>query len=692
MKILATILAAVAVLGALQQPPAVGPIEVLEAEKAWLGAPRLLELARGTGDLGAPVRSAAVRAIGRLEDPRLVPEVLSLKDITVNRRANAIAQLLFGFDPSTDRALLETATGWMFTSAPLPIGSESAMAAAINVIGPLSRIRYATPEQVHRVEALALGVINYAASTERHRSNYITATRAMEWLFRVNNRVTGMDEETAPRLGKIVRRMASNDVDEARLYALLALIAGRALDGETVQTALKDRDWQVRRVAMSAVAGGGGGLEDDARIDALLEAFDDPAPQVRYEAVRGYARRGAPTRGCGPLQRALSDHDMHVVLAALDSLGDLCKDDNDLTTRLEAEVRVPSTVGSWHRETHAFVALAKRSSERAMPSMEAFTAHPVWWVRMYSAGAAAVAGDLIHLEKLVYDANDNVREAALEPWRRLKKGDADGAILDALKRTDVQLLRTAATMLKDSPKNDATYRALLDALRRLTNEGKETSRDARVPLLEAIAVHASPENANELQPFLKDFDPKIAEKAAQVMIALSGRPALPDPQPYRRGWAQEYKDPRQCVIVQLSSGGSFRIQTDPALAPVAIDRFLKLALKDHYYDGLTIHRVVPNFVLQGGSPGANEYSGAKEFMRDEVGGRNDRGTVGLSTRGRNTADAQFFINLVDNARLDHNYTVFAHILEDDFPVIDKIQEGEVMRTINQTKCPPPLPR
>ena len=47
--------------------------------------------------------------------------------------------------------------------------------------------------------------------------------------------------------------------------------------------------------------------------------------------------------------------------------------------------------------------------------------HPVWWVRMYAAGAAAVAGDLVHLEKLAYDANDNVREAAIEPLRRLKK-------------------------------------------------------------------------------------------------------------------------------------------------------------------------------------------------------------------------------------------------------------------------------
>jgi cyclophilin family peptidyl-prolyl cis-trans isomerase len=248
------------------------------------------------------------------------------------------------------------------------------------------------------------------------------------------------------------------------------------------------------------------------------------------------------------------------------------------------------------------------------------------------------------------------------------------------------------SMLKDSPKSEATYKALLDALRRLTVEGKETSRDARLPLLEAIAIHASPSNANELEPFLKDFDAKVAEKAAQVIIGLSGRAALPEPQPYPRGWPQEFKDLRQCVIVQLATGGSFRIQMDPSLAPIAVDHFLKLALRDRYYDGLSMHRVVPNFVLQGGSPGANEYSGAREYMRDEVGGRNVRGTVGLSTRGRNTGDAQFFINLVDNPRLDYDYTVFAHILSDDFPVIDKIQEGDVMRTFNETKCPTPPPR
>ena len=73
-------------------------------------------------------------------------------------------------------------------------------------------------------------------------------------------------------------------------------------------------------------------------------------------------------------------------------------------------------------------------------------------------------------------------------------------------------------------------------------------------------------------------------------------------------------------------------------------------------------------------------------MRDEISGNNRRGTVGLSTRGRNTADAQFFINLIDNTRLNGDYTVFARIPDEDLSVIDRIQEGDVIRAINQTKC------
>ena len=89
---------------------------------------------------------------------------------------------------------------------------------------------------------------------------------------------------------------------------------------------------------------------------------------------------------------------------------------------------------------------------------------------------------------------------------------------------------------------------------------------------------------------------------------------------------------------------------------------------------------MPNFVLQGGSPGANEYVGAPEFSRDEVGGSHRRGTVGISTRGRDTGDGQIFINLVDNLRLDHEYTVIGQIIS-GWDVMDRILEGAVMASV-----------
>jgi cyclophilin family peptidyl-prolyl cis-trans isomerase len=316
--------------------------------------------------------------------------------------------------------------------------------------------------------------------------------------------------------------------------------------------------------------------------------------------------------------------------------------------------------------------------------MEAFVTHPVWWVRMYAAGAAAVAGDLIHLEKLAYDSNDNVREAAIVPLRRLERADAEPAIVAALDRTDMQLLRTAAQLLKESPRNPLLARPLIAALLRVTREGKETSRDTRLALLDALAVHVSRDDATELQPLLRDFDAKIAERAAGLITAATGKLATAAPLPPQRGWPQEFFDLRQCVTVNLGGGGSFTMRMQPALASVTVDRFLKLATKDKYYDGLTFHRVVPNFVIQGGSPGANEYAGHKEYMRDEVGGRNVRGSVGLSTRGRNTGDAQFYINLVDNSRLDYDYTVFATVA--DMSAVDNIQEGDVIRSIDLVKC------
>jgi cyclophilin family peptidyl-prolyl cis-trans isomerase len=127
--------------------------------------------------------------------------------------------------------------------------------------------------------------------------------------------------------------------------------------------------------------------------------------------------------------------------------------------------------------------------------------------------------------------------------------------------------------------------------------------------------------------------------------------------------------------------GSFTLALFPEEAPATTAIFAALADKGAY-DGLTFHRVVPNFVLQGGSPGANEYDAlTPQFMRDEVGAlSHERGTLGISTRGRDTGDGQIFINLIDNFRLDHTYTVFARVTQ-GMDVVDKILEGDVIEGI-----------
>ncbi len=664
-----------------QQEGVSEPLEVLLAEKAWAGGDVLLPLVMSQNPA---IQSAAIRALGRLEDPRYVRQLLVLANSKgpIAPIATAIAQSLRGFDPVQDPELIATVEEWLRRNSFFKIGNQ-----VFALPTPIGSIAYGNAEEVHGAEDVLRRILDDSAFDPTKANTYEAAARSLESLGRLNVKVTTFDEETVKQLARMVVRTLPNDeYDSVRENALAALISARALDADTEKQALRDTYSQVRRLAMAVLGGGGAGLGDDERLDLMARGFSDESSQVRYEALKGYIRRGARTRGCGPIVNLLSDQDTHVVLSAIDALGDLCKEDGDVTTRLLAEAGTPP-VSSWHRQTHAFVALAKRAPEVAAMSMEAFVTHPSWWVRMYAVRAAVAAGDLVHLKKLAYDVNDNVRDAALAPLRQLEKEDAETAIVAALDRTDVQLLRTTAMLLKDSPVNPKLFRPLAAAVLRLTKEGKETSRDARLPLLQAIAVHARPDDARELAPLLKDFDPVVAGKAAEVIAQLTGKLALADPQPRKRGWLRALRDLRQCVTVSLSSGPSFHLEMDPGAAPITVDRFLTLVATDHYYDGLTIHRVVPNFVIQGGSPGANEYSGHADYMRDEIGARHERGTVGLSTRGRNTADAQFFINLVDNARLNGDYTVFARVPPADMPVVDRIQEGDVMR-LTMRKCPP----
>jgi cyclophilin family peptidyl-prolyl cis-trans isomerase len=249
------------------------------------------------------------------------------------------------------------------------------------------------------------------------------------------------------------------------------------------------------------------------------------------------------------------------------------------------------------------------------------------------------------------------------------------------------LILEAAKALEGAPTTASLGDALFVALDRISLERRETSRDPRMELLARIETMGGSNRESRLRPYLTDFDAAIAERAAQILrkwgvanATAAPRPMPPIPVPLTE--ISSLRDARvRVTMAPASGGGSFELRLFVDEAPATIRTFAALAVKG-YYDGLTFHRVVTNFVIQGGSPGANEYVGNNRYLRDELGLRShERGTLGISTRGRDTGDAQIFVNLIDNWRLDHDYTVFAEVVR-GMDVVDAVLEGDVIARVD----------
>lgn len=119
-------------------------------------------------------------------------------------------------------------------------------------------------------------------------------------------------------------------------------------------------------------------------------------------------------------------------------------------------------------------------------------------------------------------------------------------------------------------------------------------------------------------------------------------------------------------------------------APGTVDNFISLA-KSGYYDGLTFHRVIPDFVVQGGDPTGTGAGGPGYSIKCELTGENqyhDRGVLSMAHAGRDTGGSQFFIchNRKNTAHLDRNHTVFGKIIE-NVDLVDQIQQGDIIEKI-----------
>lgn len=624
-------------------------------------------------------RRTAIRAIGRLERPAMIPLVAPALADGVGIRAeaaNALAQMA-----RTPAAVVEVQKLLI---------DRAAVDANLNTWEPwgeiaaaLGRLPYDTAEQVAAAEdVLISGLPSPDSLNDVDSAALIGSARGFESLARTVR--AKKLPPLGPRTWDLLRWAATAQRPPAdpravltRRLAMAALVTGNQATASVIERGLLDADAEVRRFAVAAAA-------TDAAIsdrDVLLKrAMADKDPRVRLEALRGWGRQLQQT-SCAPVRAALHDADPHVRLQAIDQLGAGCpaaEGPSDLAAITGTLSTQPRT---WHAPAHALVSLARTQPAEAAKALPAFAAHATWQVRMYAARAAGLLADAATLTALMGDPSDNVREAALTALVELKRPEAAPAAVDSLSRPDYQLVRTAVLALEDQSHAATAAPALVTALGRITKEHKDTSRDPRMAILNRLQGYGDASQAVHLEGYLRDFDPAVAAKAAEMLTAWTGKPRTAAPQPLTGPTvtlAAVNALRGKSLRFHMAGRGSFDVALAVDAAPLSAARVARRA-GEGYYDGLTFHRIAPNFVIQGGSPGANEYAGEPFYMRDEV-GLHLRGTVGISTRGRDTGDAQIFINIVDSPRLDHAYTVFGSVI-DGMNVVDSVLEGDVIQRV-----------
>jgi cyclophilin family peptidyl-prolyl cis-trans isomerase/HEAT repeat protein len=625
-------------------------------------------------------RRTAIRAIGRLERPEMIPLIAPALNDGVGIRAeaaNALAQM------ARTPAAVADVQKLLLTRA--------AMDASLNtweswgeIAAALGRLPYDTTEQVQATETVLLtGLPAPDSMNDVETAALAGSARGFESLARTvrAKKLPPLGERTWDllRWAATAQRSASDPRSAlTRRLAMAALVTGNQATASVIERGLNDADAEVQRFAAVASA-------TDARIDErdriIKIALASKEPRVRFEALRAWGRHFQKT-SCAPIRAALKDSNPHVMLQAIDQLAAGCPAAEspaaDLTAIAES---LGSTPRAWHAPAHAIVSLARIQPEAATNLLPRYVTHPTWQVRMYAARAAGILGLRRELETLWADAIDNVKEAALAAMIDLKLPNASTAAIASLERRDYQLILTAVRALEDKSNAARATPALVNALGRITADHKDTSRDPRMAILNRLQAYGDASQAVSLEGYLKDFDPAIAQRTAEILTEWTGKPRTASPQPLTRPGvttAMVSGLRGKSLRFHMAGRGYFDIGLDVDAAPLTAIRIARRA-GEGYYDGLTFHRIAPNFVIQGGSPGANEYMGEHFYMRDEV-GLHIRGTVGISTRGRDTGDAQIFVNLIDSPRLDHVYTVFGTVVT-GMDVVDGTLEGDVIERV-----------
>jgi len=333
----------------------------------------------------------------------------------------------------------------------------------------------------------------------------------------------------------------------------------------------------------------------------------------------------------------------------------------------------------------AIRALAAIDSETFLTTLSGLDPDRDWTVRIAQAEALAMlpgAQGQARLVAMLQDRDQRVLPAILQALIASKSPEAERILVDRLKADDFVVRATAASGLAEIKATGAA-RALYDAYMATTGDSTYVARAAILTALNTL----DPASARPvLQQALQDRDWAVRVKAAMLLrdqgvtdTAAAMRPAPQRPMD---------EATKQSVLAPQFSPHAF-IQTDRGAieielaitdAPLTVTNFVELARKG-FFNGIAIHRVVPDFVVQDGDPRGDGEGGPGYTIRDEL---NQlpylRGTVGMALDWKDTGGSQFFITHSPQPHLDARYTAFGRVVN-GIEIVDRLQPWDVIRSV-----------
>ncbi len=517
----------------------------------------------------------------------------------------------------------------------------------------------------------------------------------------------------------IARQLASDDPD-SEVRARLVEAASRIDEPRmwrAVIDALSDPRVAVRIEAVLGPARWKSEAKDAAAVDAALLALAGPHadggqdPEVRWRVLYTLARRKCAAARAF-FKQALADHDPRARIFALQGLGNLPA----APEGLRAELCGALGDHDWRVVCEALVALGKQPDAAALESMSALANHPSAHVRrsLYEALGNfkdAQEGALALLEKARVDPSPNVRAAAIAsgaklvgaaaaPDLELRRIDKDARIRVGAATAYAALpdelavppllalsadsdLRVAGVAIESLGKHlTGPARARLCELVEHGDNGLalgavEALRNqplaSDLPAMEACWKRASGDIAAELKAGLLKNAKEIPGEGAQKFAAQREAP-------HRRTQVGALEIPGPNPRVEIAtSRGAMVFELFPEEAPLHVHNFLELARRG-YYANLPFHRVVPDFVIQGGDyrgdgNGGKTWDG--ELLPAEFTARKYvRGSLGMPrNEDPDSGGSQIFVTQRETPQLDGRYTLFGQLVQGQ-EVLDAVEVGD----------------